>query len=123
MTLVVNGLNMIAKGYVAYGGVNWQRADVDGEDAGRSVITGEMYRDRRAIKYRTDVTCVPLTFAQLHEVLAAVSPEFFSVTYSNPYEGGDVTRTMYSNNITASFLANRPDGTSLYSVTFPLIEK
>lgn len=121
MTLIVNGVNMLP--FAAFGGLKWQRADVDGEDAGRSV-TGDMYRDRRALKYRVDVTCKPLTTAQAHTVLTAIKPEWVTVTYTDPEEGGDVTRTMYSNNIPASFLMKRKNGDELWGgITFPLIEK
>lgn len=122
MVLTVNGIDLAP--YIAYGGVKWQRNDIDGEAAGRSVDDAYLYRDRKAIKVRLDVTCRPLTLTECRTVLQAVKPEFVSVTYTDPQEGGNVNRTMYSNNIPATFQIKRRDGTELWGgITFPLIER
>ena len=62
MTLTVAGIDMIP--YIAYGGLQWQRADVDGEAAGRA-LNGDMIRDRVAVKIRWDITCRPLRADEL----------------------------------------------------------
>lgn len=109
--------------YIAYGGVKWQRFDLDGENAGR-VLTGEAERDRVAIKNRLDVTCRPLTAREASIVLKSVEPEFVIVRFTSPSEGHVVTKTMYSNNIPAQFLIKKSDGTELWGgITFPLIER
>lgn len=122
MVLSVNGVDLTK--YIAFGGVKWQRNDVDGENAGRSVDSGYLYRDRKAIKMRLDVTCRPLTLQECKIVLQSIKPEFVNVKYTDPQEGGDVTRTMYSNNIPATFQMKRRDGKELWGgITFPLIER
>lgn len=109
--------------YIAYGGFKWQRNDIDGPTTGRT-LDGMLIRDRLAVKERLDITCHPLTTAELAIVMALIEPEWVSVTYISPRTGGTVTKTMYSNNIPVSFLFARPDGTEYWGgVTFPLIEK
>lgn len=83
-----------------------------------------MIRDRVAIKIRLDITCRPMTAAETKIVLQAIEPEFVTVTYDDPMSGEVVSRTMYSNNIPATYLLYRPDGTEWWSgITFPLIER
>lgn len=120
MTLSVNGVDMLP--YVAYKGLKWQRNDVEAPDAGRT-LDGVMHRGRVATKIRLDVTCRPLRTSEANIVLQAVQPEFVSVTYDDPLYG-TVTKTMYSNNIPASFAVIHKDGTEWWSgITFPLVEQ
>ena len=115
MVLKIDGTDIVP--YIAYGGVKWQRSDVDGEGAGR-MLDGTLERNRMATKIRLDVTCRPLKSAEASIVLSAIMPEWVSVTYFT------VTKTMYANNNPASYLIKHPDGTEWWSgITFPLIEK
>lgn len=109
--------------YIASGGVKWQRSDVDGPGAGRT-LDAKLRRNRVASKRRLDVTCRPLTTAEASIVLTAIMPEWVSVEYTDPQEGGVVTRKMYANNNPASFLLPTKDGKDWWSgITFPLIEE
>lgn len=106
---------------IAYGGIKWQRSDVDGPNAGRD-LHGNLIRDRVAIKYRFDVTCIPLTAEQFASLQALIEPEAFSVTYTDPMTGNTRTSTMYSNNYSASFQVLTRNGVDYYiGFTFPLI--
>ena len=108
--------------HIKFGGIKWQRADVDGEDAGRP-LDGLMHRDRVDIKYRLDITCKPLTLSQASTVLAAIEPEFVDVVYDDPRVGSSVRRTVYSNNVPATFCMTR-DGVDYWEgIAFPLIEQ
>lgn len=108
--------------YIANGGFQWQRSDVDGEGAGRD-LTGDLRRNRVATKRRLDITCRPLKAEEAKTVLTLIMPEWVTVEYIDPQTGGAVTRTMYSNNNPATFLL-RKDGQEWWSgITFPLIEK
>ena len=120
MTLTVNGVDMVP--FVAYQGLKWQRNDVESPDAGRT-LDGIMHRGRVATKIRLDVTCRPLKTWEANTVLQAIQPEFVTVTYDDPLLGS-VTKTMYSNNIPASFAIRHKDGTEWWGgITFPLIEQ
>lgn len=121
MILMINGRDMSP--YIAYGGVAWQRGDVDGPNAGRT-SAATMRRDRIAIKRRLDITCKPLTTAEAAIVLQAIEPEYVTVKYTDPMAGTELTKEMYSNNIPANYLMRRKDGTELWGgITFPLIER
>ena len=119
--IMINGTDITP--YIAHQGVQWQRADVDGVNAGRT-MSGLMIRDRVATKIRLDITCRPLKHNELKILLNLLLPEFISVTYDDPMYGV-VTKTMYANNNKAQFLFPRPGDTIEYwdNVTFPLVER
>ena len=73
MVLKIDGTDIVP--YIAYGGVKWQRSDVDGEGAGR-MLDGTLERNRMATKIRLDVTCRPLKSAEASIVLSAIMPEW-----------------------------------------------
>lgn len=115
----INGVDITR--YIAYNGLQRSRNDIDSPDAGRT-MDGIMHRGRVSTKIRWDVTCRPLTTAELSTIENLIMPEYVTVTMTDPYYG-TVTKTMYSNNTAASFLINRRSGTALWGgVTFPLIE-
>ena len=120
MTLTINGVDMTP--YIAKRGIKWQRSDLDAEGSGRS-LDGMMMRNRVASKIRLDVTCIPLPSPAASIVLTAIMPEWVEVTYTDPQLGRDVTKTMYSNNNTASYLMQKGDAEYWDGITFPLIEK
>ena len=120
MTLTVNGVDMTP--YIARGGFNWQRNDLDGQNTGRN-LAGYLRRNRVATKIRLDITCRLLKSSEAQTVLSAIMPEHVTVKYYDPCSGKVVTKTMYSNNNPASFQLRKPDGTVWWSgITFPLIE-
>lgn len=119
MILEIDGVDITP--YIAYQGLKWQRADVDGPNAGRS-MDGTVIRDRIAIKSRLDITCRPLTSAEASKILKLIEPIKVTVRYTDPMSGVK-TVDMYSNNIPAQFLIQRKNGTALWGgITFPLIE-
>lgn len=121
MRFKINGFDITP--YIAFGGLAWQRADVDGPNAGREQ-DGTLVRDRIAIKIRWDVTCRPLTGAELSRILTAIEPEWVTLEYDDPVTNTVKTAQFYSNNIPATFGLQRKDGTVIWTgVTFPLIMK
>jgi hypothetical protein len=121
VTLKIYGVDMTL--YIAFRGVKWQRSDVDASGSGRA-LDGSLIRSRVATKVRIDVTCVPLLTRDAQKVLSAIMPEWVEVTYTDPQQGRDVTKTMYSNNNPASFMLRKPNGQEYWDgISFPLIEK
>ena len=121
MVLKINGLDIIP--YIAYGGVAWQRSDIDGPNAGRGQ-DGLLIRDRIATKIRFDITCRPLTSSELAVVLSSIQPEWIQLQYTDPITNSIKTGTFYSNNIPAQFLMKHRNGMEYWGgVTFPLIQK
>lgn len=120
MRLTVDGVDMTP--YIAYGGLKWQRNDIDSPNTGRS-MDGMMHRGRVTTKIRLDITCRILKASELQIVLNTIYPEYVTVAYDDPMEGY-VVKTMYSNNNPASYQIKHRDGTEWWSgVTFPLVER
>lgn len=126
MTLTIGGVDITP--YIAFQGLKWQRADIDGPDATRT-LDGTLVRSRIATKIRLDITCRPLTTSELAIILNAIQPEWVTVVYSDPMYGGQIntTKKMYSNNFPVSYLMQKTvNGTTVdywTGLTFPLIEQ
>ena len=121
MILTINGTDIVP--YIAFGGIKWQRSDVDGEGAGRT-LDGNMRRNRVATKIRLDITCRPLTAKEAAIVLSLIMPEWVTVVYTDPQAGATLSTQMYANNNTATYAILRRDGTECWSgITFPLIAR
>lgn len=120
MRLTINGVDMTP--YIAYGGLKWQRNDVDSPNTGRT-MDAVMQRGRVATKIRLDITCRLLLAEELSVVLNTIYPEFVTVSYDDPMYGY-VTKTMYSNNNPAAYQIKKPSGKEYWSgVSFPLVER
>lgn len=121
MILTIDGTDITP--YIAFGGVKWQRSDVDGEGAGRT-LDGNLRRNRVATKIRLDITCRPLTASEAAIVLSAIMPEWVTVVYTDPQAGTELSKKMYANNNPATYAIKRKDGTEWWSgIAFPLIEE
>lgn len=117
MILRIDGVDMMP--YIRQKGIKWTRSDLDGPNAGRT-MDGTMYRDRITEKVRLDITCLPLTAEEAALVLNAIYPEYIQVEYTDPMEGV-VTKTMYANNIPATYIDTSTD--LWEGIVFPLIER
>jgi len=122
-TISINGTDI--SNLIAFKGLKWSRNDVDGANSGRS-LNGNMIRDFVTTKDKLEITCRPLTSAELSALLTLVEPTQnnqgqMSVTYPSP-RGTNVTKTMYMSNVPASYLINK-GATGLWGgVTIHLIE-
>lgn len=72
--------------------------DIDGE-TGRNA-NGDMVRDRIAVKRKLDCEWGMLTQEEMSQLLNAVAPEFFTVSYPDPMSG-QTTKTFYVGDRTA----------------------
>lgn len=106
--------------FIAHQGLKWSRNDVDGPNAGRD-MTGTMHRDYLGTKYRFDVTCIPLSSAQLSTILQAIAPQEVELTYTDPKTNTDKTGRFYSNNFPATMYWSGKGGLWI-GLAFPLIE-
>ena len=121
MTFAINGTDITP--YIALGGLKWQRADVDGANAGRT-LDGTMVRDRRAIKIRWDVTCRPLIGAELSTILTLIEPEFVTLYYTDPVTNLATSDQFYANNFPVQISHITKNGVEYWTgLTFPLIQK
>ena len=117
MVLKVNGVDLTP--YIVQKGIKWQRNDLDGSNAGRT-MDGTMHRSRITSKVRLDVTCLPLYSSDAAIVLNAIFPEYVEVEYIDPMYG-QVIKTMYSNNNPATYIDTFPN--MWEGIAFPLIER
>lgn len=108
--------------FIEEDGLKWQRNDLDGPNAGRS-MSGLMIRDRVAIKQTLTINCRALTGAEVATILSLIEPEWVSVRYTDPTTNSEVTKMMYSNNVPVT-LKLSTGGVDYYSgLSFPLIER
>ncbi len=117
MVFKINGRDMLP--YIKEKGVKWQRNDLDGENAGRT-MDGTMHRERVTSKIRLDITCLPLSSEDTRTVLSTILPEYVEVEYTDPLYGL-VYKTMYSNNTPATYINTTTD--KWEGISFPLIER
>ena len=109
--------------FIAEGGVKWSRNDIDGNNAGRSLLSGDAIRDRLATKIRLDITCRKLTYQELQTLVSLLYPEFVSVYYADPLFGIR-TAVMYCNKNEAEIFRRKPNGTEQWTPgSFALVEK
>lgn len=66
---------------------------IDGE-SGRNA-NGDMIRDYIVTKMKLELEWGPLTDSEISTILKAVMTPFFQVTYPDPLEGGQATKTFY----------------------------
>lgn len=120
MVFKINGTDITP--YIATGGLQWSRNDLDGPNAGRA-MDGTMYRDRVAIKYKWDITCKPLTAQEAAIVLSLLEPEFITVTTTNPMTNTVESFESYSNNVPAQYLMNIGGKEYWTGITFPIVQR
>lgn len=73
--------------------------DLDGESNRNA--SGDMIRDRIAVKKKINLEWPPLSQREISTLLNAVSSVFFMVTFPDPQQGM-ITKTMYVGDRTAS---------------------
>lgn len=86
------------------------RNDLDADGSGRDVETGIMYRTRIAVKQKWDVKMLRLTEAIHRQLLADISPAFFTATVLDPITGALASKTFYTSSV--PFGAQRYDKSS-----------
>ena len=84
----INGVNVTQPAEVSY-----NRYDLDSEDSFRS-LSGEMQRDRVAVKVKLECRWNGLTASEMSTLLGSMTEVFFSISYYDPLEG-QTTKTFY----------------------------
>lgn len=98
--VTINGTDITD--YIAFRGVKWSYRYVNGKNTGVT-LAGVTQLDVLATKSDLNITCVPLSYADVQTLLAAISGASVSVTYDDPLLG-TVTKTMHPSGQKADFL-------------------
>lgn len=120
MILTINNVDITP--YIATGGVNYSRSDLEGKNGGTS-INGLVFRDRIAIKNQLTITCRPLTTEEASILYTLIEPEYVNVSYTSPREGTTVNQIMFSNNVPATYAIKKDNIDYWSGITFTLKEK
>lgn len=81
MTFSINGTDILQ--YVTNDGLSWERVDQEGPAAGTS-ITRRPIRDRVSEQFKWSFSCMPLTAANLADLLTLINPQYVTATYTDP---------------------------------------
>jgi hypothetical protein len=84
---------------------------------------GDIMIDRIATKRKLELSWAPLSSADMSTILKAVKDIFFTVTYPDPQEGAELTKTFYVGDRTAPVLTIIDGAPMWSSLKFNLIEK
>lgn len=85
----INNVNVTQPAEVTY-----NRYDLDSEESFRS-LSGEMQRDRVAVKVKLECRWNALTVQQMSQLLSAMEDVFFPIQYFDPLKGDYVVKTFY----------------------------
>lgn len=96
--------------------------DVSRSDAGRTE-DALMHKNRITRKRKIDLQWSNPTPAEAQEILGAFSSEYFSVTYYDPLEGTNATRTFYSGDQDVPVKIWTVNNKRYESIAFNIIER
>ena len=114
MKVVISGQDITD--FIANGGLQWSRNDIDGPNAGRA-LDGTMYRDRVAVKKRYDITLKPVTTLEKNTVLALIEPEFYQAEIDGE------TFEAYTSSVPAQYLMKINGKEYWTGIKFAVIER
>lgn len=101
---------------------DWGLQDVSGSDAGRTQ-DGTMHKNRITQKRKIDLAWSFPTKEETHAILIAFNPEYVDVTYWDPLDGEEVTRTFYVGDRSAPVKMWNINNKRYTTVSFNIIER
>ena len=121
MKFKINGVDILP--YLKEKGIKREEFDLEAPNAGRTTMDGKMHRAVVAKKLKYTLTFLPLSERDANIVLNLVSTPFFSVETTD-LRRGDVTLTMYANNIPSQITQIQDNGLTRWDgLVIPLIEQ
>lgn len=100
----------------------WGLQDISHSDAGRT-DDAVMHKNRVAQKRKIDLSWAMPTREELHDILRVFNPEYINVTYYDPLDGSNVTRTFYTGDKTAPVKIWTVNNKRYELVSFSIIER
>lgn len=101
MLLKVNGVSMVAYPVV----FQVTPLDIDDADTSLRSASGDLTRDRVAVKRQIEMSFGQLTWAEMSTTLKSMQAVFFDFYYPDPMDGVYVTKKFY--------VGNRPSGVAI----------
>ena len=102
------------------GGFQWEKEDLSDSSAGRTE-DGKMHKNRIGSKVALSLSWQNISTSDVSKILKAFNPEYVSVRYLDPEEGGYTTKTFYVGNRSAPLYNSK---LGLWSnVSFKIIEQ
>lgn len=108
---------------VKYQGLDGSLNSVDGPNAGRVIEDALMTRDLLAVKHKWNFTTIPITLEQATSIEELLMPEFFRVRTDYYTPNVNTVYTVYSNNVTKTYVINKGNGRELVKLSFPIVER
>ena len=101
---------------------SWGLNDVSAADAGRT-SDALMHKNRVARKRKIKLSWNSPTPEEAQAILSAFSPEYFNVTYYDPLDGANTTRTFYSGDQEAPVKRWSVNNKVYEMISFDIIER
>lgn len=112
--------NLDITSFIESDGFKWERNDIDAPDSGRD-LNGNMRRKIIARKDKIQITCRPLTSAQITSLFNAITKSSVSVSYTVP--GNTMRTATFYNSKKSAGVVQAYENHIIYSgVSFDLIE-
>lgn len=96
--------------------------DISAADAGRTQDT-LMHKNRKGKKRKIQLAWNGVTPEEAHQILKAFEDEYFRVTYHDPWEGMEITKTFYSGDQSAPVKTWTVNNKLYEQVSFDIIER
>lgn len=100
----------------------WSLQDISASDAGRTQDT-LMHKMRVGKKRKIVLSWNVPTKEEITAILKAFDPEYFKVTYWDPLDGAETTRTFYSGDKTAPVKTWNVNNKIYEQLSFDIIER
>lgn len=101
------------------------REDLDADNSGRDIQTGQMIRTRIAIKQKWEVKMLRLSETLLKQLLADLNPQYYKATILDPTTNTQTQRTFYTSSVPFGVQRYNPSTQECYydGVSFSMIER
>lgn len=100
----------------------WGLQDVSASDAGRT-DDAVMHKNRVAQKRKIDLSWAMPNKEEARDILTSFNPEYINVTYYDPLDGANVTKTFYTGDKTAPVKIWTVNNKRYELISFSIIER
>ena len=124
MSFAINGVRLdgVLLPQIAHKGATFSVQDIDSAETGRNQ-SGDMIRERVAVKIKWQLTFPPLSRAMMSALLNAMSEPEFDFTYPDPFKAsGTTTKRFYVGDRTVPVYSTAKGLPLWENVSFSVVE-